>query len=120
MQLPWGSHCVDDNAILPIARDAVVAIKKYRLLKCENKEELKRIAISADDPALKNEIIGVLGLNGDTFCREHLSGQQDLDPLQSCAVGRGASLTGLEGTEQFQRPRSDESNVEMDRRGPAR
>jgi hypothetical protein len=78
---PWGSHCVDDNAIVPIARDAVAAIKKYRLLKRENTEELKRIAISADDPTLKNEIVGALGLNGDTFCREQLSGQQDLGPL---------------------------------------
>lgn len=64
--------------------------KKCRLLKRENTEELKKIAISAEDPTLKNEIVGALGLNGDTSCRKQLSGQQDLCPLQSCAGGRGA------------------------------
>jgi hypothetical protein len=45
MRSPCGSHCVDENAILLIAGEAVVAAKKYRLLKRENTEELKRIAV---------------------------------------------------------------------------
>ena len=92
-------HRVDHNAILPIARDAHAAIKKYRLLEREEREELKWIAISPEYPTLKNETVWVLGSSRETFSREYLSGQHGLDPLQSCVMGRGASQTSVESAD---------------------
>lgn len=62
-----GSHYEDNNAVLPIARNAVDAIKKYGTLTQEDAEELKGIAISTDDPILRGNIFDVLATNGDTF-----------------------------------------------------
>lgn len=67
-----GSHYVDNDAVLPIARDAVAAITNYGPLTRENAQELKGIAISADDPTLRSEIFGVLATNGDAFGQELL------------------------------------------------
>ena len=67
-----GTHYVDNNAVLPIARSAVEAIKKYGPLAREDADELKGIAISADDPILRGQIFDLLATNGDTFGQELL------------------------------------------------
>jgi hypothetical protein len=67
-----GSHHVDNDAVLPIARNAVATIKKYGALTGENAEELKGIAISSDDPVLRSEIFGILATNAETFGQELL------------------------------------------------
>jgi hypothetical protein len=71
-QYSTGFHYIDNNAVLPIARNAVAAIKKYGPLTRENVEELNGIAISTDDPKLRSEIFGLLATNGETFGQELL------------------------------------------------
>lgn len=61
-----GSHYVGNNAILPIARMAVTALEKYGAIAPANSETLKSIAISTDDPTLRNQIFGLIATNGGT------------------------------------------------------
>lgn len=60
-----GSHYVDNNAVLLIARSAVDAIKKYGTLTREDAKELKGIATSADDVILRAKIFDLLATNRD-------------------------------------------------------
>jgi hypothetical protein len=67
-----GSHYENNNAVLPIARNALDAIKKYGPLTREDAEELKGIAISTDDPILRAKIFDLLATSGDSFGQELL------------------------------------------------
>jgi hypothetical protein len=62
-----GNHYVGDNAVLPIARDAIAAIKLYGTLSRKNAEDLRSIGISSDDPTLRGLIFDLLATNGGTF-----------------------------------------------------
>jgi hypothetical protein len=62
----------DNDTELPIARAAVAAIAKYGTLAKANADELKAIAISADDPTLRAELFKLLATNGGSYGQELL------------------------------------------------
>jgi hypothetical protein len=62
-----GNHYVGDNAVLPIAREAIDAIKLYGTLSLKDANQLKSIGISSDDPTLRGKIFDLLATNGGDF-----------------------------------------------------
>ena len=97
-----GTHYVGDDAALPIAREAVEAIKSYPQLDPKTADTLLEIAISSADPHLRSDIFKVLathaGLSGQEMLFD-LATEAGRYRIRSEAAGAFLSALGAVGRE---------------------